>query len=754
MGLRGPKDSTLADMPYFATTVVDGDGITTDWEFNFYGVTPGNSSGTKPYLFEADVKVVEQYEDVNGDTVTVERARTFLAANRIRVTGDPVIVGHRIKIFRNTELRYPLVDYRDQQTVSELDLDLANRQAIYVAQETLDRQPWVSIGEDGSGHYTARNRRLVDLANGILPGDAVNLGQLTAVTTDFNDRALRVPSSEAPILSLPAAVSRANKFLGFDATGAHTLYPVVGSAVDLMTQLAAETGSNMIGYRPDPAARPLTVQQKLSQTRHIDDFPPLPAETLLTRAALGTPLGWTLQLGYGPYLGDHVITRDDLYIRGLGVPVANASRSKLVGGTIIKGKFHFRGNNIGASGFGADRGLEVCNTYFGGVADDAFVIAPTQPAIIQNVHLENVAGLCKDSASLVHPMLLQGLDKATIKNVTGYLGFTGPVFKITNSTVDGASGYGNSQSGIQIKSDSYAPCNRSTFTNLIVDAEGKDLANSAGVFLYAATSQLQFITLGTTTVRGHRAGCALNGISATINDIHLGTMLFETPTDIGLSSDGANLALSFDHIKVTKPASGRSIRLDPATLGFTGGTIEAHSAAGLTLADSLALGGCFSIDNVVTSTAYAQGLTAGITGISVTQHAGFPRAWRIGTYLANLNVNTASSGLANGWTNVGAETPHCRYRNGRAFLSLQLGFPGTPWTSKEICYNVHPYLAPPITRTFYGTAQGPTGLPVQVEVTVTAAGAVTVIALNTPALVAATLTRLNINVSWDIQSAS
>lgn len=227
-------------MAYLATNIFDGDGVTTDWDFSFAGVAPDSGSGTLPYLYPADVKALELYRDVDGNAQAATRNVTLVAPNRARIEGAPVIVGRRIKIYRSTEIRFPLVDYRDRQTVSDLDLDLANRQSIFIAQETQDAAS-NNMALDKNENYDVLDRRLVNLADGIDPTDAVNLRQL--------QHSIRVPESEPTISALPDPATRAGKLLSFDAAGVPVVrLPAEGSATDLEYRLSLPTGSDLVGH--------------------------------------------------------------------------------------------------------------------------------------------------------------------------------------------------------------------------------------------------------------------------------------------------------------------------------------------------------------------------------------------------------------------------------------------------------------------------------------------------------------------------
>lgn len=121
-----------------ATNIFQADGVQVEWDFNFDGVNPDNTSGATPYLYGADVRVQERYVDTDGAVVTADRERDLIAPNRVRVLGLPIAAGREVVVLRETENRFPLVDYRDRQTVTEADLDLQSRQTLFVAVEAYD----------------------------------------------------------------------------------------------------------------------------------------------------------------------------------------------------------------------------------------------------------------------------------------------------------------------------------------------------------------------------------------------------------------------------------------------------------------------------------------------------------------------------------------------------------------------------------------------------------------------------------------
>lgn len=126
----------MADQPFLASNSFDGDGVRVVWEFSFEGLTTDAPLTAKPYIDSADVKA-ELITGTGDAQVITPVAFLFETANSIRV--EPAVpVGTILRIYRATENRFPLVNYQDLQSVGASDLDLANRQAVYIVQEARD----------------------------------------------------------------------------------------------------------------------------------------------------------------------------------------------------------------------------------------------------------------------------------------------------------------------------------------------------------------------------------------------------------------------------------------------------------------------------------------------------------------------------------------------------------------------------------------------------------------------------------------
>ena len=116
-----------------------------------------------PYLDVDDVKVT-----VDGEPVAV----TWNNSSVLNISPAPG-VGAIVYIQRRTNSNSLLVDFTDGSTLSEKQLDLMAQQNFYLAQEAFDRTE-DSIADNGKFQLDAKNRRIINVANPIDGGDAVN----------------------------------------------------------------------------------------------------------------------------------------------------------------------------------------------------------------------------------------------------------------------------------------------------------------------------------------------------------------------------------------------------------------------------------------------------------------------------------------------------------------------------------------------------------------------------------------------------
>lgn len=135
-----------------------GDGAETDFAVN------------KPYLERSHVTLLV-------DAVSV--SFTWVSDTLIRAGVAPASGTANVQVNRTTPPGVALVNFEDDSTLKESDLDTANLQTLYVAQETLDNSD--DVINSSAGAWDAVSKRLSGLADGTDADDAINKGQLDAV---------------------------------------------------------------------------------------------------------------------------------------------------------------------------------------------------------------------------------------------------------------------------------------------------------------------------------------------------------------------------------------------------------------------------------------------------------------------------------------------------------------------------------------------------------------------------------------------
>lgn len=151
----------------------------------------------------------------------------------------------RVEIRRFTSASERIVDFSDGSVLRAADLNVAQLQSAHIAEEARDAA-LLSIGTDDLGNLDAKQRRIVNLSNGVDPTDAVNLSQVSQMVS--SNIAYTVRTSQ-PILPLQGAPnSLAGKLISFDDIGNPVAVAAsAGSPTALALQLASSLGAGMVG---------------------------------------------------------------------------------------------------------------------------------------------------------------------------------------------------------------------------------------------------------------------------------------------------------------------------------------------------------------------------------------------------------------------------------------------------------------------------------------------------------------------------
>ena len=198
----------MADAPYLSMQRFPGNGTTTDWTVNFAGNTPSNENW---YIKADDIEAIEVIPaTLTAAEVRIKRTVTRIGPSQFRVT--PAVASGRILVLRRkTENRFNLVDFQSLQAVSEYDLDLANKQLLFVTQEAVDQ---ARLAEEASVSsesvaYGSINIAL-DAQDQAIRATSVANGATATANSALTQAGMAVSKADAATAAANAAVLKGN----------------------------------------------------------------------------------------------------------------------------------------------------------------------------------------------------------------------------------------------------------------------------------------------------------------------------------------------------------------------------------------------------------------------------------------------------------------------------------------------------------------------------------------------------------------
>ncbi|AEX65880.1 putative tail fiber protein [Pseudomonas phage Bf7] len=123
---------------YLSINEFPGNGSIMQIEVSFAGNNPDVGSGAVPYFKPADVKA--QFFTPATDTtpqIVEVKPLGYVGPNTF-ITLEPVPTGKILRVYRETEDRYSLVNFVALQNVTERDLDALARQTVFLVEEAKD----------------------------------------------------------------------------------------------------------------------------------------------------------------------------------------------------------------------------------------------------------------------------------------------------------------------------------------------------------------------------------------------------------------------------------------------------------------------------------------------------------------------------------------------------------------------------------------------------------------------------------------
>ena len=178
---------------YLSLAEFPGDGVTTEWDFNFAG----------GYINRAHIKAWTQ--DPQGVvTAHVIEPGDFITDFRVTIS-PPVPAGHLLRIYRETPREEPLVNFTGGSNFTEANLDLLAKQAIFCAAEAFDTGAYI-LAVDLLGQANTA----IELASGLLDASAAAVAAQIAAAASASSAAGHAAATAAARVIVEAFVARAS----------------------------------------------------------------------------------------------------------------------------------------------------------------------------------------------------------------------------------------------------------------------------------------------------------------------------------------------------------------------------------------------------------------------------------------------------------------------------------------------------------------------------------------------------------------
>lgn len=258
----------------------------------------GQLEFTIPFEFLARKFVVVTLLGVDRKVLTLGTDYRFIAVNKIQLARQPDGSYTRIELRRVTSATDRLVSFIDGSILRATDLNLAQVQTMHVAEEARDMTS-DNIGVNDEGDLDARNRKIVNLADGENPLDAVNLGQLRqfdASTGSNADKAER--SAAAAKVSETNAANSEDRCVVAEAKAISSAGTAMTAAADAnRSKVAAKQSADTVVplvpiVEQNAAAAAKSAQDAAQAVQDVKDLGAVPVGTIVMFGALPLPTGY------------------------------------------------------------------------------------------------------------------------------------------------------------------------------------------------------------------------------------------------------------------------------------------------------------------------------------------------------------------------------------------------------------------------------------------------------------------------------
>lgn len=372
--------------------------------------------------------------------------------------------------------------------------------------------------------------------------------------------------------------------------------------------------------------------------------------------------GWRYGLtGPGEYIDKPA------WLRGSKMPSPSNNCQRLENGTIIQGMVLAYADNVMFSDLGVDSGLDVCNQFFGGVAQEGLLRTYPDEAskaaalLRQGGGSHNVCSMTKAPLELVHAMILS--EGHTGCRVTGdcisYYGYHGAVCKGNDLTFDSIHAYMNGGEGFIAKTDGQSTAvTTGLYGNSIkVYANGPSgttphavADGGVGVMMNAENGSIDTVQIGSIQSIGHPVGFGIvNRAGHSVVGMQIGQIRTSNNRTSGVSvvlPTGASLNYSYiGSIISTLTPVALDVNTDTPLSVMRVGSITAKLCG---VAAQFANRATVSIGAIIADTC-----TSGAVRFMDSARCGIDSLTAIDSSVFATDAGGLSPQLLNGWNSVG-----------------------------------------------------------------------------------------------------
>lgn len=556
--------------------------------------------------------------------------------------------------------------------------DLIQRNGVaYICQTAHNSGPawnlgfWIAISGDGSAQAWAEQAQ--DNANAA-SDSAEDAATASAIAT--------AAAAEALVSKLAAAASELAAQNAADSIAGLSPVSLTGFMLDFLgnnnassalsdlgavgvADLAATNGAGMVGADLSLAYPPGSVGALLKQSVvQLEWFGNSWAAALAALPSGGGTIILADNAVYPPP-GNNLMGRHNITIRGTRRPSFKPDFSGLENGSIVRGPFPFRGDNVTLENFGVDSGASVCASLYGGTAQEGFLAGLPVATRSKRLVARNLVAICKEAGALTHAAAFEGYENAEVHGIDVVFGVHGIALKMSDSNVSNLRTRGCGFNGVVIKSDTaQTTSERLNVTNVVCESVGTYDGGGLRITNAAGGQSLVGINIKNVVCSRTKFGVEFDcNDTHLIDSVHIDGLFMFVCQNFGFQNIGqarrctVSNAVAYNcgtqgflTAKAVGPGSGTS----QTEVDFTN-CVAANCATGFDLYGRNVLSQCRSTDNALYGYFAEPGSRVSRISCSAAGNgtADFGPVGSAIWYPGNTNVPVQTPALTNGWVNYG-----------------------------------------------------------------------------------------------------